>query len=89
MPAAADLPVESDQPEIHASATCSRAARMSPRTFASNSVPQRAGLAVPLVSGSFLGMANSCYATNSGVNWPRQPKRLLRVWLTTFSLCRS
>jgi hypothetical protein len=29
------------------------------------------------------------YATNSGVNRPRQPKRLLRVWLTTSSFWRA
>jgi len=29
------------------------------------------------------------YATNPGVNWPRQPKRLLRVGLTTSNPSRS
>ncbi len=55
-------------------------------TSASNGATPRAGLAATLVSESFFGMATSTgYATNSGVNCPRQSRKagVLRV------LCRT
>ena len=65
---------------------------MSPRTSASSGVTPRAGWAEPLVNESFLGMATSTgYATNSGVNSPRQSRKagLLRVLLITCRFLRS
>jgi hypothetical protein len=66
---------------------------MRPRTSASNpAAAGRLGLAVTLVSESFLGMVKSGYAKHSGVNWSFQSRTLsglLRVLLMTSSFWQS